>query len=404
MKKRIYSLIILFAMVTTVFLPLSVLGKSSVTIDIRTREDLSIEDLEGRVLGVWKLDSSKIDTSIDRTKLSSILENLSETELDMLLASPSDKLIIKPEAKDDYKVKLDLDSGIYYIREIGGKDRKRFIESAVFSPDETNIVKLKWGERRTPPPPPPPPPPIIPPPVIEIPPGSILLVKVDDEGNYLPGAKFKLYYANGEPVLTKKGMVDEKGSSEVFETDKDGHISITNVKPGAYYFKEIEAPRGYEIIKEESDFLVVEGKGKTVDVVNKRKRGSLNFYKIDKKSKEPLSGAEFVVLREVKGHKQKFKVRGEEIVLRSGSDGRFSVKDLPFGTYFLKETKAPNDYILPKSDVKFEINDDSFEKVQPIENSKEPPIPVTGDITLIVLVIGGAIMIGLGKYLIKEEN
>ena len=115
MKKRIYSLIILFAMVTTVFLPLSVLGKSSVTIDIRTREDLSIEDLEGRVLGVWKLDSSKIDTSIDRTKLSSILENLSEAELDMLLASPSDKLIIKPEAKDDYKVKLDLDSGIYYI-------------------------------------------------------------------------------------------------------------------------------------------------------------------------------------------------------------------------------------------------------------------------------------------------
>lgn len=142
-------------MVTTVFLPLSVLGASSVTIEIHTREDLTREDLEGRTLGIWKINENFIDTKMDKTNLVAILDKLSEEELDKQLVNKADKWIIRPEAKDDYKVTLSLEPGTYYIRELGDS-KERFIEYAVFSPGEANIIKLKWGLKITPTPPPPP--------------------------------------------------------------------------------------------------------------------------------------------------------------------------------------------------------------------------------------------------------
>ena len=394
-------------MVTTVFLPLSVLGASSVTIDIKTKESLSKNDLEGRSLGIWKLNDKFIDTSMDKTRLVSILDKLSDADLDKQLENKADKWIIKPEAKDDYKVTLNLPEGTYYIRELGDK-KVRFIESAVFSTVETNITKLKWGltVKTTPPPPPPPPekPPHEPPGETPPPPNSVLLLKTDGEGKALEGAKFTIHYANGDPLLTKDGSVDDKGSAEIFVTDNGGRILIKNVKPGAYVFKEIEAPKGYKIVESESDFAIFEGESATVKVVNEKKKGSYNFYKTDEARKIGLPGAEFVITRDKDNMDQRVQRDGKDLVLNSGDDGKFSVYDLPYGTYYIWETKAPDGYTLLQGSLKFEIDDNSFEKVLIIENSKKPPIPKTGDITLIVLVVAGAVMIGLGKYLIKDKR
>ena len=125
-------------MVTMVFLPLTVLGASSVTIDIKTKESLNKNDLEGRSLGIWKLNDKFIDTSMDKTRLVAILDKLSEAELDKQLENKADKWIVSPKEADDYKITLNLPEGTYYIRELGDK-KVRFIESAVFSTVETNI-------------------------------------------------------------------------------------------------------------------------------------------------------------------------------------------------------------------------------------------------------------------------
>lgn len=71
--------------------------------------------------------------------------------------------------------------------------------------------------------------------------GAVKLTKTDsDSGKTLAGATFTLFKADGTKV------------AEDLNTKEDGTLTVSNLKPGNYYFLETAAPAGYEFDKDKS--------------------------------------------------------------------------------------------------------------------------------------------------------
>lgn len=160
-----------------------------------------------------------------------------------------------------------------------------------------------------------------------------------------------------------------------------------------------------------------------------------------------LKDAEFKLYRKNSSNTNEYvkvedgKVKGwttnadEASVLKSGNDGKFVVKGLDDGTYYLKETKAPSEYNLLASDIKLEIKatttngqnwngtDKALTAIEikvndgnttsgtngtvstTVENNKGSVLPSTGGIgTTIFYVIGGILMVGAGVILVSRRR
>lgn len=115
----------------------------------------------------------------------------------------------------------------------------------------------------------------------------------------------------------------------------------------------------------------------------------------------------------------------EATIFKSGENGLFEVKGLPYGKkgqkaseadstkYYLVETKAPDGYALNKTPIEFEVNATSYYKdptsinlvpqdPKLIDNNKVT-IPQTGGIGSVIVVAGGVLITALGIY-VKRKN
>ena len=81
---------------------------------------------------------------------------------------------------------------------------------------------------------------------------DVQLIKVDsiDSNIKLEGAKFRLN------KLKENGDIDESFPSREVISDDDGHASFVDLPYGKYIITEIEAPEGYELLKEPIKFEV----------------------------------------------------------------------------------------------------------------------------------------------------
>lgn len=236
-----------------------------------------------------------------------------------------------------------------------------------------------------------------------------------DEAVLLEGIEFQLFAASDDDELYPLGF-DEGGQYDatlagtILVTDASGRIEVGGLVAGPYFFKEVKTQSPYELNEERLLVEVAAGAVAEVTMDNYEiDHGGYRFKKIaGDKNKQALAGAEFKVTQLVAGkYENILDEAGKEIVLRSGSDGLFEVRDLPLGDYYLVETKAPivgnTTYELLKTPIKFTITSTSYdtEIMEIINLPKAPPIiPGTGDWRLYALmaIIIVAFLIGLQLY------
>ena len=174
--------------------------------------------------------------------------------------------------------------------------------------------------------------------------GSVNGKKSDEDGNALGGATLGIY-KTGTTEFTKETAIATTVSAE------DGSFSFEKVPYGTWIVREIESPKGFVLSEEE--IAVTVGKADEVveiSLVNYRIRGNIGLTKVDKDYPDnKLSGAEFEVYADTNGNGGLDK--DDELLgkMTEVEIGVYQMKELLYGKYFVKETKAPEGYVLDEN-------------------------------------------------------
>ncbi|MEK5226999.1 MSCRAMM family protein [Bacillus sp. CH_50] len=185
--------------------------------------------------------------------------------------------------------------------------------------------------------------------------GKMKLVKVDisDKNKKLAGAKFKIEDLNGK-------IVGE------LVTNEEGEVISKDLPIGNYILVEVEAPKGYELVKDKITVKIEKDAVVEIKIGNKKlpdPMGKMKLVKVDISDKnKKLAGAKFHI-EDAKG-----KVVGELI---TDEKGEMISKDLPIGNYTLVEIEAPKGDELLKDKIAVKIEKDTVVEIK-IENKKLP--------------------------------
>lgn len=175
---------------------------------------------------------------------------------------------------------------------------------------------------------------------------KVSITKIDSKTKQgLAGAKFVLYDNSGKQITT-------------WTSTTGAHI-IQNLPNGTYKLKETKAPAGYKISKELTTFTISDTNRNITVKVENTLYSKVSIIKIDSKTKVALAGAEFVL----------YDNSGKKITSWTSTGKAHVIKNLPNGTYTLKETKAPVGYKISKESTTFTISDTNRDVTVKVENT-----------------------------------
>ena len=191
--------------------------------------------------------------------------------------------------------------------------------------------------------------------------GSVSGKKVDEDGNALGGAMIGLFRTD-DGEFTKENALMTTTSAE------EGSFSFENIPCGTWYVREIEQPTGF--VLDDTIYPVTigtDGQVVEIEIVNEYGRGNIHLTKVDSEYPDnKLTGAVFEVYKD-SNNNGKLDDSDELLgTLIEKETGEYGMNDLFYGRYFIKETKAPDGFVLD-TDV-YEVVIDTDGKTYDVEN------------------------------------
>ena len=200
--------------------------------------------------------------------------------------------------------------------------------------------------------------------------GTIQVKKKGEDGNYLKNTEFTLFDSDGKVV--QKAISDDNGIAR-----------FTDIEYGKYSVKETTPPKGYNISDE---MLPVQVDGtdsgeiyEAGTVTDTKIRASIQISKLDQDGK-PLQGVEFTL----------YNASGDALQTAvSSKDGIVLFKDLVYGDYSVKETKALEGYTASKDPIEVSIENDGYVYSYEVKNNR-----IKGTIEIKKTDMNGSILMG----------
>ena len=173
--------------------------------------------------------------------------------------------------------------------------------------------------------------------------GSVSGKKIDENGEVLDGALIGIFKAD-ETEFTKEHAIMTATS------EKDGSFSFAKVPYGKWIVREIEAPEGF--VLDDTSYEVNIGENEQVievEITDEYIHGNIELTKVDADYPDnKLTGATFEVYKDVNGDGKLDD--GDELIgnLEETATGIYEMKELLYGKYLVRETKAPEGFVLDK--------------------------------------------------------
>ena len=250
------------------------------------------------------------------------------------------------------KIKTDLPFGSYYVQELATDSHYMLSDTKYpvtfgYAGQDTAVVKIAANDGKA----------------IEndLIYGSVSGKKVDENGNALGGALIGLFRTD-DGEFTKENALMTTTSAE------DGSFSFENIPYGTWYVREIEQPAGF-VLDDTIYPVTIGADGQVVEIkiVNTYVRGNIHLTKVDSEYPDnKLTGATFEVYKDSNANGKLDD--GDELLgtLTEKEKGEYSMNDLFYGRYFVKETKAPEGFVLDTG--VYEVMIDTGGKTYEVEN------------------------------------
>lgn len=171
--------------------------------------------------------------------------------------------------------------------------------------------------------------------------GSVSGKKVDENGELLGGALIGLFKSN-DTEFTKENALMTVASKE------DGSFSFEQIPFGIWYVREIEQPTGFVLNETVYEVNIAENEQIVeIEIVNEFVRGNITLTKVDADFPDnKLTGATFEVYQDNNADGKLDD--GDTLIgtLSESEAGIYEIKDLLYGHYLVKESKAPDGFLL----------------------------------------------------------